>query len=78
MLAGRGDLARAQLEMRRVYRVTRRINNRLLEFATLLCAADVLLAAGRERLGLAALRRGLAVGREHGFKHFLGWSPAAM
>jgi len=78
VLAERGDFARAQVEMRRVYRVTRRINNRLLEFATLLCAADVLLAAGRERLGLAALCRGLAVGREHGFKHFLGWSPAAM
>ena len=78
VLAGRGDLARAQLEMRRVYRVTRRINNRLLEFATLLSAADVLLAAGRERLGLAALRRGLAVGREHGFGHFLGWNPRAM
>lgn len=78
VLAERGDVRRAELEMRRAHRETRRINNRLLHFMSLLCAADVALMAGRQRLGLAALRRGLQVGREHGFRHFLGWNPAVM
>jgi ATP/maltotriose-dependent transcriptional regulator MalT/DNA-binding SARP family transcriptional activator len=78
ILAERRDLERALLEMRRAWRVTRRINNPLLHFATLLAMADVALRANRRGLALAALARGLAVGREHGFRHFLGWRPAAV
>jgi two-component SAPR family response regulator len=36
------------------------------------------LAHGRQRTGLNALRRGLQLGREYGYWHFLWWQPAAV
>ena len=74
-LVERGEIPRAGEEARAVMRAARRINNRLLQFSAWLTAADVALEAGRASLGHAALRRGLQIGRERGFSHFLGWQP---
>ena len=38
----------------------------------------IALAHGRERTGLAALRRALELGREYGYAHFLWWRPPAV
>ena len=65
-------------EMRQVRPAARAINNRLLEYMTMLAYADVALAGGRRRVALVALRRGFQVGREHGFRHFLWWLPESM
>lgn len=78
VLVEQGEMDRAAIELRKIHPVTRSINNRLLEYTSLLCFTDMALASGRRRVALAALRRGLQVGREHGFKHFLGWLPVVM
>ncbi len=75
VMVARGDARRAAGELRKVHAGARRINNRLLEFTALIASAHMALAAGRRRACLSALRRGLAVGREHGFRHFLWWIP---
>jgi DNA-binding SARP family transcriptional activator len=78
ILAELGDIARADEEVRKVVAVARRISNRLLQFIAWLTLADIAILSGRHRLGLAALRRGLEVGREQGFRHYLGWQPRFM
>jgi len=78
VLAARGDFARAADHLRRVRAVARGINNRLLEFMTLLGFAGVAEAAARRRLAAGMLRRALRVGREHGFRHTLWWLPSSI
>jgi ATP/maltotriose-dependent transcriptional regulator MalT/DNA-binding SARP family transcriptional activator len=73
-----GDEKRAAAELRRVRSLARGIDNRLLEFSSLLGYAHLALAHGRQRSGLNALRYAMGVGREHGFRHFLGWRPEVM
>jgi len=58
--------------------LARDIDSRHLEYACLLGFADIALEHGRQRPGLNALRRGFALGREHGYQHFLWWRPSAM
>lgn len=78
ILVAQGEMVRAAAQLRKVHPVARSINNRLLEYTALLCFADMAIVSGRRRIGLRALQRGLQVGREHGFKHFLGWLPDVM
>jgi ATP/maltotriose-dependent transcriptional regulator MalT/DNA-binding SARP family transcriptional activator len=78
VLVERGEERRAARELRRVHAIVRRMNNALLHFAALLCLADMAFACDRQALGLRALARGLQLGREHGFTHFLWWLPAVM
>ncbi|MGH8705545.1 MAG: BTAD domain-containing putative transcriptional regulator, partial [Burkholderiales bacterium] len=54
------------------------VNNRHLEFTCLIGFGRLALEHGRQRPGLNALRRGLALGREFGYTHFLWWRPAVM
>ena len=78
VLAERGDARLAARELRKVHAIARRVNNSLLHYSALLCLADMAFASGRRTLALRALSRGLELGREHGFMHFLWWLPAAM
>jgi hypothetical protein len=58
--------------------IVRGIDNRHLEFTCLVGFAQIALAHGRQRSGLNALRRGLQLGREYGYWHFLWWRPGAV
>jgi LuxR family transcriptional regulator, maltose regulon positive regulatory protein len=58
--------------------IVRGIDNRHLEFTCLVGFAQIALAHARQRTGIAALRRGLQLGREYGYAHFLWWRPAAV
>jgi LuxR family maltose regulon positive regulatory protein len=72
------DERRVVSHLREVHRVARKIHNYLLEFMCLLGYAQLALARGRRRSGLNSLRYALALGRERGYKHFLGWQPKVM
>ena len=78
ILADCGDERRCISHLRTLRAIARGIDNRHLEFTCLIGFAQIALAHGRPRTGLAALRRGLELGREYGYFHFLGWQPAAM
>lgn len=54
------------------------VNSCLLEFHTLLIEAYALLRMGQEAQGLAQLRRGLAIGRQQGYRNTLRWLPKMM
>ena len=57
--------------------IARGIDNAHLEFTCLIGFAQIALEHGRTRPGLNALRRGLELGRQFGYTHFLWWrSPA--
>jgi DNA-binding SARP family transcriptional activator len=56
----------------------RGIDNRHLEFTCLVGFAQIALGHGHQRTGMNALRRGLQLGREYGYWHFLWWRPAAV
>ena len=78
ILADCGDERRCVSHLRTLRNIARGIDNRHLEFTCLIGFAQIALAHGRTRTGLAALRRGLELGREYGYFHFLGWQPAAV
>ena len=65
-------------DLRLVHQLTRQLKNSLLEFMALLSFADMALATDRPAIGLSTLKRGLEIGREKGFKHFLWWQPQMM
>ena len=73
-----GDEHKCISQLQRTRAIAREIPNRHLEYACLLCFADMALTHGRTRSGLKALRLGLEIGREYGYRHFLWWLPAAM
>jgi len=73
-----GDERKIVRHLREVHRIARRIRNHLLEFMCLLGYAQLALAHTRKRSGLNALRYSLALGREHGFMHFVWWQPKVM
>jgi ATP/maltotriose-dependent transcriptional regulator MalT/DNA-binding SARP family transcriptional activator len=73
-----GDERKIVRHLREVHRIARRIRNHLLEFMCLLGYAQLALAHTRKRSGLNALRYALALGREHGFMHFVWWQPKVM
>jgi len=73
-----GDERKCIAQLQRTRAIAREIPNRHLEYACLLAFADMALTHGRTRSGLRALRMGLEIGRQYGFRHFLWWLPAAM
>ncbi|HZM37115.1 MAG TPA: BTAD domain-containing putative transcriptional regulator [Burkholderiales bacterium] len=73
-----GDERKCIAHLQALRDIARRIDNAHLEFTCLLWFAHIALAHGRQRPGLNALRRALALGREYGYAHFLGWRPAPM
>jgi len=78
ILADCGDERKCVANLQTLRVIVEGIDNRHLEFTCLTGFAQIALAHGRRRTGLAALRRGLELGREYGYFHFLGWQPAAV
>jgi hypothetical protein len=78
ILAECGDERKCIAHLQTLRDIVRGIDNRHLEFTCLVGFAQTALAHGRQRTGLAALRRGLELGREYGYSHFLWWRPAAV
>ena len=77
-LAACGDERKCIAHLRQLRPIVEGINNRHLEFTGLIGVGRLALEHGRQRPGLSALRRGLALGREYGYLHFLWWRPEAM
>jgi DNA-binding SARP family transcriptional activator len=71
-----GDERKCIAHLQAMRDMARRIDNAHLEFTCLLWFAQIALAHNRQRPGLNALRRALALGREYGYAHYLGWRPA--
>lgn len=78
VLVACGEADKTTDDLRQVLQLTRQIKNSLLEFMSLLTFSDMALATGRPAIGLSTLKRGLEVGREKGFRHFLWWQPRMM
>jgi hypothetical protein len=78
VLADCGDERQCVTHLRQMRALALEIDSRHLEYACLLGFADIALGHGRQRSGLTALRRGFALGREHGYQHVLGWRPEVM
>jgi LuxR family transcriptional regulator, maltose regulon positive regulatory protein len=78
ILADCGDERKCIANLQTLRGIVEGIDNRHLEFTCLVGFAQIALAHGRQRTGLAALRRGLQLGREYGYTHFLWWRPAAV
>ena len=78
ILADCGDERKCVAHLQTLRGIARGIDNHHLEFACLVGFAQIALGHGRSRTGLAALRRGLELGREYGYAHFLWWRPAAV
>ncbi|MBI1943547.1 MAG: hypothetical protein HYS35_07755 [Betaproteobacteria bacterium] len=77
-LAECGDERKCIAHLQQLRRIVEGIDNRHLEFTCLVGFGRLALEHGRQRPGLAALRRGLALGREYAYAHFLWWRPDAM
>lgn len=78
ILAECGDERKCISQLQQLRPIVEGIDNRHLEFTCLIGFGRLALEHGRQRPGLKALRRGLALGREYGYTHFLWWRPAAM
>jgi LuxR family maltose regulon positive regulatory protein len=78
VLAACGDERRCVAQLQTVREIVRGIDNHHLEFACLTAFAQIALEHGRSRAARNALARGLELGRQHGYAHFLWWRPAAV
>ena len=78
VLAECGDERKCVAHLRELRPAVEAVNNRHLEFTCLVGVGRLALDHGRQRPGLNALRRGLALGREYGYEHFLWWRGAPM
>ncbi len=78
ILAACGDESKCVAHLRRLREIARGIDNKHLEFTGLLSFAQIALENNRPRQALAALRAGLALGRQYGYRNFLWWRPAAV
>ena len=78
VLAECGDERKCISHLQQLRPLVEAVNNRHLEFTCLVGVGRLALDHGRQRPGLNSLRRGLALGREYGYTHFLWWRPAAM
>ena len=78
ILAECGDERKCIVHLQTLRDIVRGIDNRHLEFTCLVGFGQIALAHGHQRTGLSALRRGLQLGREYGYWHFLWWRPAAV
>jgi hypothetical protein len=77
-LAECGDERKCIAHLQQLRPLVEAVNNHHLEFTCLIGFGRLALDHGRRRPGLNALRRGLALGREYGYAHFLWWRPSAM
>ncbi len=73
-----GDERKSIAHLQQLRPLVEAVNNRHLEFTCLIGFGRIALDHGRQRSGLNALRRGLALGREYGYAHFPWWRPSAM
>jgi LuxR family transcriptional regulator, maltose regulon positive regulatory protein len=73
-----GDQRKCAAHLHALRAIVRRIDNAHLEFTCLVGFAQIAIDHGRNRPGLSALRRGLELGRQYGYTHFLWWRPSAM
>ena len=78
ILADCNDERKCVAQLQTLREIARGIDNRHLEFTCLVGFAQIALAHGRQRSGLAGLRRALELGREYGYAHFLWWRPSAV
>lgn len=78
ILAACGDERKCIAHLQTLREIARGIDNRYLEFVCLIGFAQIAIDHGRSRPGLNALRRGLELGRQYGYSHFLWWRPAAV
>jgi LuxR family maltose regulon positive regulatory protein len=78
VLADCNDARKCAAQLRQVRTIVSEIDNRHLDYACLAVFAGIALGHGRDRAGLTALRRGLALGREYGYTHFQWWLPEDM
>jgi DNA-binding SARP family transcriptional activator len=78
ILAELGDERKAISHLQQLRSIVAAIDNRHLEFTCLIGFGRLAVKHGRQTSGNKALRRGLALGREHGYTHFLGWRPSAL
>jgi LuxR family maltose regulon positive regulatory protein len=77
ILAECGDERKCAAHLHALRSTVRGIDNAHLEFTCLIGFAQIAMEHGRSRPGLNALRRGLELGRQYGYAHFLWWrSPA--
>ena len=75
VLAENGDERGAQAELSRTLQVAGTIRNRLLDFTTCMCRAQIALHRGMDGEALELLASGLEIGRERAFMHYLWWRP---
>ena len=78
VLAECGDERKCVAHLRQLRPIVEALKNRHLEYTCLLGVGRLALDHGRQRPGLNALRRGLALGREYGYEHFLWWRNVPM
>lgn len=78
VLAACGDERRCVAQLQTVREIVRGIDNHHLEFTCLIGFAQIALEHDRSRAARNALARGLELGRQHGYAHFLWWRPAAV
>ncbi|MBE0626041.1 MAG: tetratricopeptide repeat protein [Burkholderiales bacterium] len=78
ILAECGDERKCMVHLHQLRPMVEGIDNRHLEFTCLIGVGRLALDHDRQQVGLNALRRGLAIGREYGYTHFLWWRPGAM
>ncbi len=78
ILAECGDERKCVSQLQQLRPVVEAINNRHLEFTCLTGVGRLALEHGRQRPGLSSLRRGLGLGREYGYEHFLWWRAESM
>jgi hypothetical protein len=78
ILADCGDERKCAAHLHALRSIVRDIDNGHLEFTCLIGFAQIAMEHGRSRPGLNALRRGLQLGRQYGYEHFLWWRSAAV
>jgi ATP/maltotriose-dependent transcriptional regulator MalT len=78
ILAECGDERKCVTHLHALRSIVRGIDNAHLEFTCLIGFAQIALDHGRTRPGLNALRRGLELGRQYGYAHFLWWRSSAV
>jgi LuxR family transcriptional regulator, maltose regulon positive regulatory protein len=68
----------AQTIISRAYKIGRNMKSPVIEWYSLLVAAWFFFGQDAEKKGLKALRRGMALGRKHGYVHLEFYQPAVM
>ena len=73
-----GKVEEAENHLEKASRIARGMRSPLLDFQCSLVEADIALLRGDEPSGLAALKKALGIGREHGYFHYDNWIPSIM